>query len=396
MSNVYINSITVLEFMKALTETTILFIIVLLCTSVFIAAVPEIQIKPEGAEHNVGDIFKVKIVVTIIHKKCPLPITSTVIELSKNLMLVNETEWIQVSSNVYEKTIWVKCVSEGEGTIRVYRKCPIYGLIEAQVKIGVGVKVEETAEAKIYWHIPNTVYILLTLTAVSVFLAFTLAKRRDRRSNMIRLGVLAFSLALLGFVKGGCPCPIGAVQIIPVLLLDMKIYIGWILLLLIPIIATLIFGRIYCGWICPFGALQELIGLINKRKIKPPSSLNYIKLLSLAVFIGLSISIGDEVFREYDPFKALFNLSFTETTLALLIIVVLASILIGRPFCKYICPLGAILMLVDKVSILRIRRDSKLCINCSLCRRICPYNTDSGTGKGECILCLKCITKCLR
>ena len=92
MSNVYINSITVLEFMKALTETTILFIIVLLCTSVFIAAVPEIQIKPEGVEHNVGDVFKVKIVVTIIHKKCPLPITSTVIELSKNLILVNETE----------------------------------------------------------------------------------------------------------------------------------------------------------------------------------------------------------------------------------------------------------------------------------------------------------------
>lgn len=184
-----------------------------------------------------------------------------------------------------------------------------------------------------------------------------------------------------------------------------------------------IFGRFVCGFLCPFGLIQELLHKIPlPRKIKTfkgDRMLRFVKYGILLVFVILLplfvvdiIGNGSPWFCEWlcpagtleagiplvvanpylqDAIGFLFNWK-----LVILGIVVVLSIIIWRPFCKYLCPLGAIYALFNKVSVYRYSINSELCTQCDTCKGACPMNIhpQKEVNHFECVRCGSCKDVC--
>lgn len=251
---------------------------------------------------------------------------------------------------------------------------------------------------------------------------------------------LLTNIHLPNFIKGGiyqgkgkavcvpglncysCPgaagaCPIGSFQaVVGSSKFRFSYYITGFLILL-----GVLLGRFICGFLCPFGWLQELLHKIptkklSTKKLKPLTYLKYAILLLAVVLLPAivvnDLGMGDPFFCKYIcpqgvlegaiPLAAvnegirsalgpLFN-----RKLIILIVVVVLSVLFYRPFCKWICPLGAFYALMNKVSLLGIKVDEHKCVSCGKCARVCKMDVDvtKTPNHTECIRCGKCITAC--
>ena len=186
-----------------------------------------------------------------------------------------------------------------------------------------------------------------------------------------------------------------------------KLFSGTMTLFFFTVIFSLIFGRAFCGYICPFGALQELFGKFSKKKLivpkkadKPLRFLKYIVLAFVTVMAWITATIW---ISPYDPYTAFAHIwtgaeLFGEMGIgfAILVVVLIASIFIDRFFCKYLCPAGAMYGVVSKISPTKIKR--KDCSSCGLCSKACPMNIDVCTvntvQSSECIACGQCVATC--
>jgi len=166
---------------------------------------------------------------------------------------------------------------------------------------------------------------------------------------------------------------------------------GMILLLLL----SLVFGRIFCGHICPAGAVQELASLVPLPKIgqnwKQVSLVirAVVFVIVLAAAFGWSIGIID-----YFGLKEFFSLDVTSVLFYVFLGVLLLSMVVYRPFCRFICPYGLLLSLTAAVSAFKFRRTDR-CIECGCCERACPTNEARlGDLKSECYMCGRCVEAC--
>ncbi len=172
-----------------------------------------------------------------------------------------------------------------------------------------------------------------------------------------------------------------------------------------------IFGRAPCGWICPFGFLQELLYKIPTRKISIPSFLRYTKYVILAITIIYPIFYIAPFFCKYLCVAGSLEASIPQIILQpdlrnligwnfswkifILLLFLLASTVIKRPFCSMICPVGAILSLFNYVSVLNIKVDHSKCIKCNVCQMVCPMDIAIWKeNKLDCILCGRCAAAC--
>ena len=186
-----------------------------------------------------------------------------------------------------------------------------------------------------------------------------------------------------------------------------KLFSGTMTLFFFSLVFTLLFGRAFCGQICPFGALQELIGKFSNRKLTVPEKADRpLRLLKYAVLVIVTVMawITTTIWiSPYDPYSAFAHIwaggeLFNEMGIgfAILIIVLMASIFMDRFFCKYLCPAGALYGIVSKISLTKIKR--KDCSSCGLCSKSCPMSIDvSKVNKvtfPECIVCGQCVTSC--
>jgi polyferredoxin len=176
------------------------------------------------------------------------------------------------------------------------------------------------------------------------------------------------------------------------------------------IVLTLLFSRGFCGWICPFGSVQEWIGVLGRKILRKrfnptgrwDNALRYLKYVVLAVIVTLTWHTGTLVFRSYDPFLAFFHLGNGLTELpwayAILGVVILGSLVVERFFCKYACPLGAVLGITGKLGLTKVRRDPTGCKNCNLCQQKCHAHIDflsvTEIRSAECNHCLDCVVDC--
>jgi len=217
-------------------------------------------------------------------------------------------------------------------------------------------------------------YIDVVVLVVALSLASYLALKKRSRRGILILGI--FSLAYFGFWRKGCVCPIGAVQNVVLALFDKSYTVPLIVVafFIFPIIFTLFFGRTFCAAVCPLGAIQDIVVL---RPLKVPSWLAHA--LSLFPFVYLSAAVlfaatgSAFIICEYDPFIAFFRRTGTLNMLILGICFLLIGMFVGRPYCRFLCPYGALLGLVSRYSKWHVTITPNECIQCRLCEDSCPF-----------------------
>jgi len=210
-------------------------------------------------------------------------------------------------------------------------------------------------------------YLGLTLLAVALFF---LAKGRVRR--WLRWGMLLSSLAVLGFYFGGCPCPVGSTTKLGLIFTNPAVYLIPLVLFLIPTVVALFAGRIFCGWVCPLGAVQEALGIWSRKKELVPKAVDRpLRYLKYALLLGLAILGIRFQWALYDPFKVIFTGSGTWIAIGLAAFFGVLSLLIYRPWCRYACPLGAVLALATEAGISKVKADPAQCVGCGLCALAC-------------------------
>jgi polyferredoxin len=213
-------------------------------------------------------------------------------------------------------------------------------------------------------------------------------------------------------------CPLGALQSA---LNKQNIRVPFAVLSFFFIFGSL-FGRFVCGWLCPFGLLQDLlhkVPLFKKRKQLPYHRI--LKYGKYAVLFGLVIIGSSFLFTGFAKVPAFCKLLCPSGTfmgaipliatneslqnqigglffwkLGILIFLLLLSVKIYRPFCQYLCPLGAIYGWFNRFSLVQIRWEQEKCISCMACQKACPVNLTPKeiSVSSECIKCGKCISSC--
>lgn len=186
-----------------------------------------------------------------------------------------------------------------------------------------------------------------------------------------------------------------------------------VLFAVVPV--TIFLGRFFCGWICSFGALNDFVYAISQRifntkfKVSPKGDgiLKYLKYVVL-VFIAVVIwTLGNSSFDNLSPWTSFSTLtdfpdSIAENVIGFLVLigVVIGAFFIERFFCRYLCPLGAVLSLLSRFRLFNISKPRTKCGDCRICTNNCSmgielYKTDKVTS-GECINCFKCLSVCPR
>ncbi len=270
---------------------------------------------------------------------------------------------------------------------------------------------------------------------------FGIIKRHLRKTVQISFTALSNGY-VAGFAKGGiyqgklkkicvpglncysCPgalgsCPIGSLQ--AVLSSPQHRFSAYMTGFFLVVGALL--GRFVCGWLCPFGLLQELlykIPFFKKRKNLPGHKiLKYLKYVILVLFVILLPMLLADALGQGDPwfckwicpvgtleggvFLSLINPGIRSALGplflfkgAILVTIILLSLYVYRPFCKYLCPLGGIYGFFNRISAYRLCVDEKKCIHCGICERECPMSVHvpEKPNDMECIRCGKCKQVC--
>lgn len=174
------------------------------------------------------------------------------------------------------------------------------------------------------------------------------------------------------------------------------------------LVMTLVLGPVFCSYVCPLGSLQEWLGRLGRRLFKkryntliPPkvhNVLKYMRYLALVLVIILTYNASRLAFADVDPYFAMYHFFTDKATVGSLVIlgVMLASsLVIERPWCKYFCPYGALLGLVGKISLFKIRREGKSCTKCAKCSQACPMHIDiarkDSVSDALCNRCMDCV-----
>ena len=257
-------------------------------------------------------------------------------------------------------------------------------------------------------------FALLILSLITIF-QDKLSKYRNL-FRYIRISYLSFTLIWIGWYAGAQLSIFNILSIIRIpitgadlsyFLIDPLIFI----ILVFTIVSALILGRgLFCGWLCPFGALQELIGWVAKNlgiKKKEIPEKYYTKLWTLKYFILVTI-IGmsfismetASTLAEVEPFKTAimrhFNRGIPYVSYAVALLCL--SAFMERGFCRFVCPLGAGLAVIGKLRITdNLKRREECGTPCNLCSTSCPVNAIPSQGKdkgkiimSECFRCLDC------
>lgn len=214
-------------------------------------------------------------------------------------------------------------------------------------------------------------------------------------------------------------CPIGAFQaVISSRNYQFTFYVTGFLLFF-----GALFGRFVCGWLCPFGLIQDLLYKIPfVKKLRKLPGDRWLRLLKYVILAGFVIVLplivldivgqGQPWFCKYIcPSGTLFaGIPLVASNPALqsalgwlfnwkvtvLVVLLLLSVAVYRPFCRYLCPLGAIYGLFNPVALYRFRIDAQKCTQCGACQRACPMGipVQSAPNSPECIRCGKCKAAC--
>jgi len=180
-----------------------------------------------------------------------------------------------------------------------------------------------------------------------------------RRKRGLRVVSLILSLGIVGFYLNGSLSVVHLVNIINLRFPPFPVHAPWYLLLFFGVVTALMVGRIYCGWLCPFGALQEFLKKLVPYRLRLSPALHRtasrLRTLLLWLVICLVILSGSQEVLRYEPFAMAFSLRGTHLMWASLILILAASVVIDRFWCRYFCVVGMALHLLGKLGLRRKR-----------------------------------------
>jgi len=229
-----------------------------------------------------------------------------------------------------------------------------------------------------------------TALIVALFAAALLAY--EFNSDKLRYGVLCVTLVFLGFYYGTMVSITDSVIFISRDFPPLTEYF-WYVLYAAVLVTSLIWGRLYCGSICPFGAFTHLLYKVSPFHMAMPKKIQrvllYLKYFVL-VMVVLAVAEGALWATGVEPFLTFFFFSGTPWMWAVVGIAVALSVPFDRFYCSYICPAGAGLALAARLRVREINRWSE-CDTCKVCERGCPSGAISG-GKISALECMNCRT----
>lgn len=205
-------------------------------------------------------------------------------------------------------------------------------------------------------------------------------------------------------------CPIGILEHAAI---DLNLTLGVYLAGFVGLVSV-VFGRAACGWACPIGFLQDMIGVKDTVKSRLARRIDrhgrWLKWIILAAIAPISYVTGLMAFTEIcpiggltatyptlalDPSAYTYSAFFYPKMLALAGFFILAVLLI-RGWCRHLCPIGAMMAPFNHVSLLQLRVDHDNCIHCGRCADICPMDVDmpEHPASAECVRCGRCVEVC--
>ncbi|MCL3882703.1 NosR/NirI family protein [Marivita sp. GX14005] len=274
-------------------------------------------------------------------------------------------------------------------------------------------------EAAPLWHQTwqDSTFAIASVAAMQIALTLILLfqeplVRRKRQWMYLRIGFLTLTLVYLGWILGGQLSVVQVIAFVQSLLTGFR----WETFLIEPVIfilwagvalGLLFWGRgVFCGWLCPFGALQELTNMIAKRfgvpQIAVPHALHerlwIIKYTLFMAILAVSFySMTDAlILAEVEPFKTAISMRMMRAWpfVAFVLVLLLAGLFIERFYCRYLCPLGAALAIPSKLKIFDwLRRRPQCGRECRLCETKCTVGAIDPLGRinpNECVLCMRC------
>ena len=207
-------------------------------------------------------------------------------------------------------------------------------------------------------------------------------------------------------------CPFGAIESLHTLINEGKMLCalgtGNFFVLILILFLTLLFRRIFCGYVCPIGAvsmfLRSFAADFNFKQFKVSQKLDrrlsLLKYFVLAVVLILTAATVNLVYRNISPCYLMVSINndVKFSTYVVTVIVLTASFVISMPFCRWFCPFAAVQNIFSVLGLTRIKRDTSTCIDCQKCTKSCPMNIDVANSKTvnspNCTSCLECIDSC--
>jgi polyferredoxin len=234
----------------------------------------------------------------------------------------------------------------------------------------------------------------LLLFAAFITLAFVSFRRK---SIPLKYATLVASVVYLGIYKSQLISIVNVFGLLTWNLPILQYSLGWYFFAIVTLASTVLWGRLYCGRICAFGALTQLLDRVAPRRwrVRVPRAIerraSYIKFALLGgtlLYFFATHDIG--AFRYVEPFWMFTGQSTLPLWTALGALLV-ASVFVANLYCRFLCPVGAFLGLVSNLTVFRIRRWSE-CSTCRICEKTCEWGAIRGPQivASECVRCDDC------
>lgn len=225
-----------------------------------------------------------------------------------------------------------------------------------------------------------------------------------RRSRTLLVGLTIGCLIYFGFHRKGCVCPIGAIQNVCFALSDEHYAVPMVVLVffMLPLLVALFWGRVFCGGVCPLGAIQDLVLL---KPVQVPRridrALGLLKYGYLALAAGFAVGMlgeRDFIICRFDPFVGFFRRNGSAGILLFGGALLLIGLTIGRPYCRYLCPYGALLAIFARFSWRGVTITPDRELDCGMCVEACPFGAieNMRAKRSSCLFCARCFAACPR
>ena len=236
----------------------------------------------------------------------------------------------------------------------------------------------------------------LDLALTTAFLAFALASF-FLKSRPLKYVALVLSVAYLGITKSQLVSITDLFRVVDWSFPTIEDGLTWYVFTGFTVVSTVLWGRVYCGRICAFGAFTQLMDAIlpSRLRVEPPKWLerraSWIKYGLLAATLAYYVATRHfAVYRYVEPFW-MYTRSATVVLWAMLGTLLLATVVVRNLYCRFLCPVGAALGVLSALTIFRIKRWSE-CSTCTICEKTCEWGAIEGPRiiKTECVRCDDC------